>query len=141
MASSTTREKQDCVKLDTDGKWDDIGCGKPLNYACQKPTALIPTSTTASSTHHSNTVDTSILNTTIHTNNMATTSAFIHKNTTTPSETTSNTTNTVAVSTAASTTCATGWSISGGLCYKHHSETGSYNYVQVNWHSFLNTQY
>ena len=39
VASSTTREKQDCVKMDSSGKWDDVGCGKPTNYACQKPTA------------------------------------------------------------------------------------------------------
>ena len=40
--ASFTREKHDCVKMDTSGKWDDIGCcRRPIKYACQKPTALV----------------------------------------------------------------------------------------------------
>ena len=26
---------QDCVRSDADGLWDDLGCSKELNYACQ----------------------------------------------------------------------------------------------------------
>ena len=28
---------QDCVRSDSDGLWDDLGCSKELNYACQLP--------------------------------------------------------------------------------------------------------
>ena len=42
VASSTTREKQDCVKADTSGKWDDVSCGSTKNYMCQIPGGTTP---------------------------------------------------------------------------------------------------
>ena len=38
VASENARNTQDCVKTDgASGKWDDVGCNGPRNYACQKP--------------------------------------------------------------------------------------------------------
>ena len=42
VALSTTREKQDCVKADTAGKWDDISCGNSKNFICQIPGGATP---------------------------------------------------------------------------------------------------
>ena len=42
VASSTTRDKQDCVKADTSGKWDNVLCGKGINYVCQIPVGATP---------------------------------------------------------------------------------------------------
>jgi hypothetical protein len=45
-STSTTRENQDCVKVRSDGMWDDISCVQEKNYACQKDTAVIEPSLT-----------------------------------------------------------------------------------------------
>ena len=40
-ALTATRANQNCVKIDTDGKWDDVICSQTKNYACQKATTLM----------------------------------------------------------------------------------------------------
>ena len=36
--AADTIASQDCVRTDTNGKWDDVGCStKKFNYACQIP--------------------------------------------------------------------------------------------------------
>ena len=45
-STDTTRENQDCVKVRSDGMWDDISCAQEKNYACQKDTAVIEPSPT-----------------------------------------------------------------------------------------------
>jgi len=41
-AASATREIQDCVKTDKDGKWDDVARKTPRNFTCQMPTGATP---------------------------------------------------------------------------------------------------
>ena len=73
-STSTTRENQDCVKVRSDGMWDDISCVQEKNYACQKDTAVIlPTTTT--------TTTTSTTTTTTTTTNTVTTGKYIYINT------------------------------------------------------------
>ena len=33
---SNTNNNQDCVKMKTDGKWDDVTCSKSIKYVCEK---------------------------------------------------------------------------------------------------------
>ena len=35
--AADTIASQDCVRTDTNGKWDDLGCTQLKNYACQIP--------------------------------------------------------------------------------------------------------
>ena len=42
-SSDDTRANQDCVKIDKNGKWDEVGCASTRNYACQTPVGTIPT--------------------------------------------------------------------------------------------------
>ena len=42
VGDSTTREKQDCVKVDSSGKWDDVACKTSRNFTCQMPTGATP---------------------------------------------------------------------------------------------------
>ena len=41
-SSDDTRANQDCVKIDKNGKWDEVGCASTRNYACQIPVGTIP---------------------------------------------------------------------------------------------------
>ena len=39
LADDTTRGNQKCVRVDSNGVWDDVGCNGDKNYACQKAAA------------------------------------------------------------------------------------------------------
>ena len=56
---SNTNNKQDCVKIKTNGKWDDVTCKKEIKYVCEKgdssmtrkpSTCTTPAPTTGTST-------------------------------------------------------------------------------------------
>ena len=39
VANSAKRQKQDCIKVDKTGNWDDSNCENTMTYACEKPAA------------------------------------------------------------------------------------------------------